>query len=64
MNDSCSPLLTAQEVAELARVHIATVHRWAKRGTIPVVRIDGTIRFRRDDIAYLLSAEPEATNHE
>lgn len=50
-------LLTAQEVADLLRVHVATIQRWARDGAIPVVPLPGgRMRFRRADIDALISA--------
>lgn len=47
-------LLTAKEVARRFRVSIATPYRWAREGELEVVRVGGTIRFRREDIDRLL----------
>ena len=53
-------LLTATEVAEMARVSRATVTRWARLGQIPFVRLPGGIyRFRRRDVEALLRSDRE-----
>lgn len=52
--------LTVPEVAQLLRVHRATVWRWIVAGKLPAVRLgDRTLRVRGDDVAGLL--RPAAT---
>ena len=46
--------LTVKEVATVVRVHPGTVRRWREDGTLPGVRVGGTIRFRRQDVEALL----------
>lgn len=48
-------LLTAAEVAAIARVDAATVSRWARSGVVPAVRIGRDWRFRRSDVDRLLT---------
>ena len=45
------PLMTAQEVADLVRVHIQTFHRWRRAGLGPrETSIAGKPRYRERDI--------------
>ncbi len=43
-------LLLAQEVARLLRLGLSTIYSWAGAGKIPHVRVNGVIRFRREDL--------------
>ena len=55
------PLLTADEVAALLRVHVKTVHRWADDGKLPEVRTPtGGRRYHRADVDALLTVAREA----
>ena len=61
MEDVRSPLLTAEEVAQLLRLKAATVYEAAASGRIPSVRLwkgrrKTLVRFRRDDIEELIRA--------
>lgn len=49
-------LLTAYEVAELLKVNVRTVWRWARSGRIRRVRIGGVSRYRADDLVALLDS--------
>lgn len=57
--DGPDELLTASEIAEMARVDPATVLRWAKDGLLPVaVRTPGgRRRFRRSDVERILQPD-------
>jgi excisionase family DNA binding protein len=48
-------LLTATEVAEMARVSARTVWRWKEDGTLASVAIGRVVRFRRVDVDALLT---------
>lgn len=49
-------LLTANEVAEIAKVHPSTVLRWANSGRLPVVHLgERSRRFRLSDVEKLLT---------
>jgi excisionase family DNA binding protein len=48
-------LLTPREVADLARLTVDTVYRFAKRGTLLAVKIGRHLRFREEDIARWLA---------
>lgn len=44
------PLLNVKEVASMWGVNEETVRRWVRLGRLPVLRIMGTMRFRRRDV--------------
>lgn len=49
--------LTAEDVAKIAQVHRATVHRWARSGTLPGMKRPGRkghYRFSRADVEQLM----------
>lgn len=51
-------LLTSQQVANLFRVSVSTVSRWARDGDLPALRTPGgrgTLRFLRSDVEQLLA---------
>lgn len=48
-------LLTRQEAAERLRVHIATLDRHVKDGSIPSIKLDKTVRIPADFIESLLA---------
>lgn len=51
------PLLTPGEVAQLFRVNVKTVAKWAAAGRIPSTKTPGGHRrFRRSDVDALLNA--------
>lgn len=51
------PLLTYEEVADMARVSVRTVERWAYEGLVPVYRPPGSRpRMMRDDILKFYEA--------
>jgi excisionase family DNA binding protein len=43
-------LLTVADVATWLRVERQTIERWARRGKLPAIRLEGRYRFRRDDV--------------
>lgn len=47
--DPCA-LLTVRDVATWLRVHPKTVYGWASRQAIPTLKIQGALRFRREDL--------------
>jgi excisionase family DNA binding protein len=49
-------LLTVRDVAAWLRVHPKTVYAWAARQAIPTVKIQGTLRFRREDLLSFMKA--------
>lgn len=54
-------LLTAAQVAQIIGVSRTTISRWGSDGKIPVVKVAGTRRYRRDDIERLLQSEQVAS---
>ncbi|MDG4784375.1 helix-turn-helix domain-containing protein [Micromonospora sp. WMMD1102] len=54
-------LLTVAEVAEAARVSDETVHRWAREGKLPHIKLpSGLKRFPRDGVEAMLRGEQPA----
>ena len=50
-------LLTTSEVADLFRIDVSTVRRWADSGKLRSVGIGREKRFRREDIEAILRGE-------
>jgi len=46
-------LMTIEESAEWLGLSKATLYKWSSQGTVPVVRIGRSIRFRRSDLSNL-----------
>ena len=44
------PLLNAQQLAETLGVSDSSIYEWAKAGTIPSIRIAGTVRFLLSEV--------------
>jgi excisionase family DNA binding protein len=44
--------MTTDEAAAYLRVHVETVRRWAREGTLPAAKLGnrGGFRFRREDL--------------
>jgi excisionase family DNA binding protein len=49
-------LLRPEEVARMLKVAKVTPYKWAKRGVLPHYRLEGTIRFKMDDIKAFIEA--------
>lgn len=49
-------LLTTRDVAELLRVSRRTIDYMAAKGTLPRVRVGGSVRFYRDDVVAIIDA--------
>lgn len=45
-----SEILNVKEIAKYLQLDGQTIYRKVKRGTMPFIRVDGTIRFRKTDI--------------
>ena len=43
-------LLRCEDIAKILSVHRKTVSLWAWKGLLPALKIDGAIRFRREDV--------------
>jgi excisionase family DNA binding protein len=54
-----APLLPVHEVAIRLSVAEDTVITWAQNGTLPTQIVDGTYRFRSEDIAAYANAHPD-----
>jgi len=54
--DSLPELLTANEAADVLKVHINTLRKWDKNGTLPAIRIGerGIRRYSKEDIKQFL----------
>jgi excisionase family DNA binding protein len=50
-------LMTRAEVAAYFRVAPSTVSRWVTDGALTPFRLNGVIRFKREDIERLLAGE-------
>lgn len=48
--------LTAEEAAELLRVHISTIYEYARQGLLPAQKIGKTVRIDRDGL-FLMARE-------
>ena len=49
-------LLNVKQLSEWLQVKPSSVYQWAADGKIPALKIQGAIRFRRDDIEAWLEA--------
>lgn len=56
-------LLTAEEVANLLRVHPRTVQRLSKQGRIRAVKIGNQWRYRKADVENYYTLEPERRSY-
>lgn len=43
-------ILTVKEVADILKVKISTVYAWAEQRKIPSYKINGSLRFHKEDI--------------
>ena len=60
--DMVSPYMTVQDVAAYLRVKPKTIYAWASERRIPTVKLNGLLRFRREEIeAWAKSSERRAT---
>lgn len=53
MND-LSPLLTPKEAAGILRIKLSTVYKMSMSNTIPIVKIAGSLRFRREELGKFI----------
>jgi excisionase family DNA binding protein len=49
-------LLKPEDVARLLKIAKVTPYQWAKRGILPHYRLEGTIRFKLEDIKDFVNA--------
>jgi excisionase family DNA binding protein len=47
-------LLNVQELSEIIRLSVGTIHHWVSAGKIPVVRFGSRVLFRPDEVAALI----------
>lgn len=47
--------MTATEVAEALRLSYSTVTKMAREGSLPVIKVGSSLRFRRIDIEAILT---------
>lgn len=52
--DMDKELLTAKEVAEYLRIAEGTIYVWVHRKKIPALKVNGALRFRREDIESIM----------
>ncbi len=50
-------LLKAGDVAKILKVAKVTPYQWARRGILPYYRLEGTIRFKLEDIKAFIEAQ-------
>jgi excisionase family DNA binding protein len=43
-------LLSPKELARILRISPVTAYKWAERGIIPHYKLEGVVRFSRDDV--------------
>jgi len=60
MDTSVESLMTVADVAAWLRIERQTVERWARRGQVPSIRMEGRYRFRREDIEIWLRTRETA----
>jgi excisionase family DNA binding protein len=53
--DLNAQLLNAKQVAEFLNVSLKTVYGWVNRDQIIYIKINGSIRFKRQDIESLIN---------
>ena len=55
-------IITANEAAELLKVHVRTIYKMAQENKIPAVRLGGLWRFRRSELIKFIDSgkNPEA----
>jgi excisionase family DNA binding protein len=54
--DPVDGLLTIADVAEILKISVPTVRRLQQQRKIPFVKVGGSIRFARSDVASYLAA--------
>lgn len=54
--DPVEGLLTLSDVAEILKISVPTVRRLQQQRKIPFIKVGGSIRFARSDVASYLAA--------
>jgi excisionase family DNA binding protein len=49
-------LLKPEDVAKMLKIAKVTPYQWARRGVLPHYRLEGTIRFKLEDIKAFVEA--------
>ena len=49
-------LLRPEDVARILKIAKVTPYQWARRGVLPFYRLEGTIRFKLEDIKAFVNA--------
>ena len=47
-------LLSPKELARILKVSHVCIYKWAERGVIPHYKLEGVVRFSRDDVLDFL----------
>jgi len=47
-------LLSPKELAQILRISVPTAYQWARRGILPYYKLEGVVRFSRDDVLDFL----------
>ena len=47
-------LLSVKELARILKISPVTAYKWAERGVIPHYKLEGVVRFSRDDVLDFL----------
>ena len=54
-------ILTVKEVADLLKIKASTVYAWAEQRKIPSYKLNGSLRFHKEDIVEWLEACKQPT---
>lgn len=47
-------LLSPRELSQLLKISLPTAYKWAERGILPSYKLEGLVRFSRDDVLEFL----------
>ncbi|MFX0200812.1 MAG: helix-turn-helix domain-containing protein [Candidatus Hodarchaeota archaeon] len=47
-------ILSPKELSKILKVSLVCVYKWAERGVIPSYKLEGVVRFSRDDVLDFL----------
>ena len=48
-------VLTTRQTAQVLNVSISTINRWKKEDKIPFIQINGSIRYKSEDLKKMLN---------